>query len=89
MLRMILGLANTALWLFDMLVLAWVILSLVKPGANRWTVLVSRLVEPVLTPVRGFLNAKLPAKWQILDWSPLAVWIVSGLLQRFISLLRG
>lgn len=89
MLRILLGIACSLLWLYDVVVLAWVVIELAKPRANTWTELIRALVEPVLRPIRGFLNAKLPSKWQILDWSPLALWVISGLIQRLFSILRG
>ena len=89
MFRLILGAVGTVLSIYDLLVLVYVILMFIKPAANQWTELLNRLVEPVLAPVRGFLNAKLPDKVKIIDWSPVAVWIVIGLVQRLISILRG
>ena len=89
MFRLLLGAVNTALSIYDLLVLVYVVVLILKPAANQWTELLNRLVEPVLAPVRGFLNAKLPDKVKIIDWSPVAVWIVIGLLQRVISILRG
>lgn len=87
-LNLFLGLVSFLLGLYELLVLAWAIIHWFVHVSNQWTELVNRLTEPVLTPIRGFLNAKLPAKVQIIDWSPVAVWIIIGLVQRIISLLR-
>jgi uncharacterized protein YggT (Ycf19 family) len=78
------------LWLFDVCLLLYVLLSWLKPAANRWTELLKRIVEPVLTPIRRVLVAKLPARWQIFDWSPVVAWLlvelVSRLLTSFVSI---
>lgn len=89
MFRLLLGAVSTVLSIYDLLVLVYVILMFIKPAANQWTELLNRVVEPVLAPVRGFLNAKLPDKVKVIDWSPVAVWIAIGLVQRLISVLRG
>lgn len=77
-----------ALWLFDVALLLYVLLSWLRPAANRWTELLRGVVEPVLTPIRRVLVAKLPARWQIFDWSPVVAWllleIVGWLLNRLL-----
>ncbi len=65
-----------AMWLFDVALLLYVLLSWLRPAANRWTELLRRVVEPVLTPIRRVLVEKLPARWQIFDWSPVVAWLL-------------
>ena len=80
-------LCNAALSLFSLLLLAYVILSWMKPAANRWTVWINRIVEPVISPVRKFLNERLPQQVRSLgiDWSPLVLWLLIRLLRSVLS----
>lgn len=80
------ALLNSALELYKLALLVYVVLSWLRIPANRWTVLLQRLVEPVVAPVRRFLRAKLPMQWQMFDWSVLVVYLLIGVVQ---SLLRG
>ena len=76
------------LWLFDVALLIYVALSWLKPAANRWTELLRKFVEPVLTPIRRVLVEKLPPRWQILDWSPLVAWLLVELVRDLLTTLR-
>ncbi len=80
----ILGILNTLLDLFGILLLVYVVLSWLRLPANRWTTLLSRIVEPVLEPVRRLLRRILPPQAQIMDWSPLAVWLLLRIAQRVL-----
>ena len=51
--------------------------------------LVRRLVGPVLEPARRVLLRSLPARWQIIDWSVLALWLLIGLARRVLMMLFG
>lgn len=73
-------LIRLAMWLFDVALLLYVVLSWLRPAANRWTELLRRVVEPVLTPIRRVLMEKLPARWQIFDWSPVVAWLLVELI---------
>lgn len=84
---MIEGLLVTALDLYKLLLIAYVVLSWLHINANRWTELLRRVIEPVLRPVRALLTARLPRQWQILDWSPLAVYLLVGLAQTLVRIL--
>lgn len=79
-------LLNSLLELYKLALLVYVVLSWLRIPANRWTVLLQRIVEPVVGPVRRFLRAKLPMQWQMFDWSVLVVYLLIGVAQ---SLLRG
>ncbi len=76
---------RTVLWLFDVCLLLYVLLSWLKPASNRWTELLKRVVEPVLTPIRRVLVAKLPARWQIFDWSPVVAWLLVELVNMLLN----
>ena len=79
-------LLNSLLELYKLALLAYVVLSWLRIPTNRWTVLLQRVVEPVVGPVRRFLRARLPMQWQMFDWSVLVVYLLIGVAQ---SLLRG
>lgn len=70
--------------LYKLALLAYVVLSWLRIPANKWTVLLQRIVEPVVGPVRRFLRAKLPAQWQLIDWSVLVVYLLVGLVQNLL-----
>ncbi len=76
---------RTVLWLFDVCLLLYVLLSWLKPASNRWTELLKRVVEPVLTPIRRVLVAKLPPRWQIFDWSPAVAWLLVELINMLLN----
>ena len=86
--RAIMGLIDLVLNLFSILLWIHVILSWVRPTANRWTVLLNSIVEPVLTPIRNFLRRYLPSQFQIFDWSPIVCWLLISLIRQLLSPLR-
>lgn len=69
---------------FELALIAYVLLSWIRPSANRWTELLRNVVEPVLKPVRRFLVAKLPRQYQFIDWSPLVVFLALSLIRRML-----
>ena len=85
--RLIFTLLSWALSLFELALLVYVILSWVRPAANQWTELLRAIVEPVLRPIRRILMAKLPVRWQIIDWSVAVAWLLLGLLRRVLSMI--
>ncbi|MGN0778634.1 MAG: YggT family protein [Aristaeellaceae bacterium] len=84
--RMIYSLLSMLLSLYELVLLAYVILSWIRPAANRWTELVRTLVEPVLAPIRRLLRQHLPVRWQIMDWSVLVLWLLIGLVRRVLMM---
>jgi len=70
--------------LFEAALIIYVILSWIRPSANRWTELLRRVVEPVLSPVRRFLVAKMPRYLLFLDWSPVAVLLAMRIIRRLL-----
>ena len=77
----IFGLINLVLDVYKLLVLVHFILTLVKVPANKWTTLLSSIVEPALVPFRKLLSKHLPKNWQVCDWSPVALYLVITLIQ--------
>ena len=80
---------NALIDIYKLLVLVHFILVLVKVPANKWTTLLSSIVEPALAPVRVLVNKYLPKKWQIIDWSPVALLIGIGVAQWVLNLILG
>ena len=70
--------------IFQILLLAEVLLSWIRPQENRWTTLVHRLTEPVLGPVRRLLQRVIPTQYQVIDFSPLVVWLGIGLVRNIL-----
>lgn len=73
---MLYGLISLVLRLYRLALIAYVILSWIRIPANQWTELLRRVIEPVLQPVRVFLRRKVPDKYMVVDWSPLALWLL-------------
>ncbi len=72
-------LVSLILWLFEASLILYVVLMWAKPAANKWTELLNRFLEPILSPIRVFLVKNLPVRFQIWDWSPVAAWILAEL----------
>ena len=80
---------NTLIDIYKLLVLVYFIIMLVKVPANKWTTLLSSIVEPALVPVRVLVNKYLPKNWQIIDWSPVALLIGISIAQWVLNLVLG
>lgn len=78
----------------SILILIRAILSWVHPAANRWTVLLQRVTEPLLAPIRKLLNRLFPQGSRVIDFSPMVVILLlelaGNLVQRLMlrALLR-
>ena len=70
-----------AVKLYKLLVVIYFILKLLKVPANKWTALLDSVIEPVLNPIRKLVNQYLPQKWQIIDWSPVALFLLITVVQ--------
>lgn len=81
---LITGLIDLVLMLFELALIVYVVLSWLKPAANRWTELLKSVVEPVLTPIRKVLVEKLPAKYQVFDWSPVAAILIVAIIRALL-----
>ena len=85
--RLIYSLLSTLLSLYEIVLFIYVVMSWIHPSASKWTELVRSLVEPVLQPIRRLLMRHLPSRWQIIDWSVLALWLIIGLARRVLMML--
>ncbi len=85
--RVIYSLISTAFSLYELALMAYVILQWVNIPANRWTELLRRIIEPVLMPIRRLLMSKLPPRFQMLDWSPMVLLLLIGLARRIVAML--
>ena len=67
-----------------LIVLAVVIIRVLQVTPNKWTNLLDRMTEPLLSPIRAQLNKHLPESWNAVDLSPLVllllVWLVRAIL---------
>ena len=84
---MVSALLHMLLELYKLVILAYVLLKLLNIPANKWTTMIQSLVEPVLTPLRKFLQAKVPAKYMPVDWSPLALYVLTGVVQTLVRII--
>lgn len=82
----LLAVLNTLLELYKLLLLIYFVVALLRVPSNRWTTLLARVIEPVVNPVRTFLRTRLPARWQMVDWSLVAVYLLISVAQ---SVLQG
>lgn len=82
--RLLYQLLSAVISAYELALFVYVILSWIRPAANRWTELLRSIVEPPLVPIRRFLMSKLPLKWQFLDWSVLVMWILLDVLRQVL-----
>ncbi len=75
------SLISFVLRLYKLLVLVYLVLNLLKVPANKWISLLASVIEPVLNPIRKLLSQYLPKDWQIIDWSPVALWLAITIIQ--------
>lgn len=84
---MLYGLISLVLRLYRLALIAYVVLSWIRIPSNRWTVLLERIIEPVLQPVRVFLHRKVPEKYLMIDWSPVALWLLIEIVDMVLGFL--
>ncbi len=80
---------TTVSWVFSvfsLLLLVYVILIFVRPRPNWFTETLNRVMDTVLNPIRRFLRARLPVQMQILDWSPLVLYLLMRLVMLVLRL---
>lgn len=78
---MITGLVRGLLDVYRLAIVAYVIINLIRLPANKWTEMLRSIIEPLLDPLRKLIARYLPEKWQILDWSPLALFLLVLVVQ--------
>lgn len=76
---------DTVMSLYSLALLVYVLLSWLHPIRNKWTELLRAVVEVLLTPVRRLVTQYLPKRWQVLDWSPVAVWLLLGVVRSMLK----
>ncbi|MBR6030320.1 MAG: YggT family protein [Clostridia bacterium] len=77
-------LVNTACSLYELIVFAYCVLSWLRIADNQWTTIIKQLVEPLLTPIRRFLDSVLPASLRMIDLSPWALMLLVSILRRIL-----
>jgi len=90
-LRLLFWALNLALWLADMGVLVYVVLSYIRtvnPTVNRVKQLLALVCEPMLIPARRILGRFVPSRYMILDFSPILVWVALGLARNVVGWLE-
>lgn len=73
--------------LYNLLVLAYIVLQFVHVPANRWTELLNSLVEPALGIVRMVLKPILPEDRKGFDWCAVALFVILILVGVVLGLL--
>lgn len=86
---MISGLIGIVLGLYTLVLIAYIVINLIKPTANKWTELIRSLVEPVVAPIRKILVAKLPRKYQVFDWAPVVAIIAIAVIGSVVGGILG
>ena len=81
MLNIIAGLIHLVLNIYKLLVIIYFLIGLIKVPANKWTELLGSIIEPVLAPIRKLLAQYLPKNWQVIDWSPVALFLLLSIVQ--------
>ena len=78
-------LTQVAYWVM----LVYVIMSLAIPQ-NKYTQLAGKYVEPVLSPIRAWLDKTFPKLSQTrLDFSPMVCWLLLVVVSWLLSLLKA
>lgn len=83
---------NLALWVADMAVLVYVILTYIRtanPTVHRVKQTLALICEPMLIPARRVLSRFVPSRYMILDFSPILVWVVLGIARNVLGWLEG
>ncbi len=81
-------LLSLLVFLYQIALLIYFVIGFVKPAQSPFTHFLSRIIEPVLTPLRRILSNVLPANWQRMDWSPVAAWLLLWLARELLEILR-
>lgn len=77
----VLNLAGTVLFVY-------VLLTFILPN-HRITMLLGRYIEPLLTPIRTFIQRKLPGLANLgLDFSPIGLWLLLKAASWVVRLLQ-
>lgn len=86
MIGTLLGIVRFLLWWYNVLVIAYVVLSWVRIPANKWTELLRSVVEPGLDIARKVMDRFLPSlRKPGIDWSPVVLFVGVVLLRIIIG----
>ena len=83
----IMGLIYQVMGLFDLLLLVYCVMSWIPMPSSQWMVMLRRLMDPILNPIRQVLARILPRSWQMIDLSPIAAWIILSLIRKVLGFL--
>lgn len=84
-LKLLVNLLRSAIYLFEIALLIYMIYPYFSKVRSTFYQLLSRICEPVLSPIRDILNKYLPVKWQRIDLSPLVAIILSGVVVMILN----
>ncbi len=80
----ILNIIDFLLRIYMLIMAAVIIIRLLGITPNKWTNLLDRLTEPLLSPIRAQLNKHLPESFRQIDLSPmvllLLIWFVREII---------
>lgn len=83
---------NLAYWVLNIagwLLLIYVVMALIIPQ-NKYTLLIGKYVEPVLSPVRALLYRLIPKLRNVrVDFSPIALWLLLSVAEWLLRLLQN
>lgn len=86
LLKLIVSLICTVLNVYNLLVLAHVVLTWLNIPANKWTELLRAAVEPALVVTRKLMDRFLPSlRKPGIDWSGVVLFIAIWLVQTVLS----
>lgn len=74
MITFLFNLLRLITWLYQLALLAYVVLSWIAPTKTTFMQQLARIIEPVLIPLRRLMGKYIPSQWMRVDWSPLAAW---------------
>lgn len=82
----ILRLVRILLALYNLLVIAYVVITWVRIPANKWTELLRSVVEPALNMTRTAMKRFLPGLCKPgIDWSPVVLFVAIWVLRLVIG----
>jgi uncharacterized protein YggT (Ycf19 family) len=78
-------LVNIAAWVL----IVYVVMALIIPQ-NKYTLLVGKYIEPILSPIRAWLSKTFPKLNQTrLDFSPIVLWLLLEIVGWLLQLIRN
>lgn len=78
------GLVNSLFTIFEIIILIRVLSSWIPAGRdNQFMALIYRISEPILAPIRQML-AKTPLGGTMIDFSPIAAFLLLSIVRKFI-----